>query len=68
MSATRDHLYSGSGNRHATMAAAEARQRTLRATAGICTGIRTHEDGTFSLVYDPWAGASGSAHDDDDEE
>lgn len=39
-----------------TYDAAAARADVLK-HGGICTGIRHHPDGTYSLLYDPYDGA-----------
>lgn len=54
-------LSTGKPNRYGMPEDADARADTLRRVAGIWTGIRRRRDGTFSLLYDPWAREYGPA-------
>jgi len=48
-------LENGKPNRYETEEQAFARASTLLKEAGVWTGVRRRRDGTFSLLYDPWA-------------
>lgn len=52
-------LDTGKPNRYETPEQAEVRAATLLRETGIWTGVRHREDGTFSLIYDPWARGGG---------
>lgn len=49
----------GKPNRYETPEQSEARASTLLRVTGIWTGVRRRRDGTFSLLYDPWAREHG---------
>lgn len=57
-------LDTGKPNRYDTPEQAEARAVTLLRVTGIWTGVRKCGDGTYSLVFDPWARADGPANQD----
>ena len=61
-------LDTGKPNRYETAGEAEARASTLLRAAGIWTGVRRRRDGTFSLLYDPWAREYGPVNQDGEQD